>query len=324
MKIAIAGLIATASLAALSTSANATDYTLKFGHLANENHIYNKAALAFEKEVESRSDGRIDVQIFPNEQLGSESEMISSIQLGTADMTITGEPLQNWGAPTAALLGVPYAIDDEETLKKVADGEIGKEIEAQIENKVGLVPLTWFERGPRELTSNRPIKKPSDLNGIILRLPNVPLHVKVWQALGAKATPMAFSEMFSSLQQGTIEAQENPLSLIESASLYEVQDYVNLTDHVRSWIYVVIGKNKLESMPDDLQKVITDAADNMHGNYQELFQKDQKRLRNSLEEHGMKFVEVDQDAFRDKAREAVEANLEGETLELYHKMLKVK
>ncbi|NRB54716.1 MAG: TRAP transporter substrate-binding protein [Salinicola sp.] len=324
MKIVLAGWIAAASFAALPMSANAADYTLKFGHLANENHIYNQAALAFEEEVEARSDGRIDVQIFPNEQLGSESEMVSSIQLGTADMTITGEPLQNWGAPKAALLGVPYAIDSSEMLKRVAGGEIGQEIESQIENQVGLVPLTWFERGPRELTSNRPIKTPDDLDGIILRLPDVPLHIKVWQALGAKPTPMAFGEMFSALQQGTIEGQENPLSLIESASLYEVQDYVNVTDHVRSWIYVVIGKRKLESMPDNLQAVVREAADNMHETYQELFVEDQKRLRESLQERGMEFVEVDQKAFSERAREAVEANLSGDTLALYHKMLELE
>lgn len=324
MKIAIKEMVAVAAFVALPTSANAADFTLKFGHLANENHIYNQAALAFEEEVESRSDGRIDVQIFPNEQLGSESEMVSSIQLGTADMTITGEPLQNWGAPKAALLGVPYAIESSETLKRIAAGDIGKEIEKQIESQVGLVPLTWFERGPRELTSNRPIKTPGDLNGMILRLPDVPLHIKVWQALGAKPTPMAFGEMFSALQQGTIKGQENPLSLIESASLYEVQDYVNMTDHVRSWIYVVIGKRKLESMPEELQAVVREAADNMHETYQTLFVEDQKRLRESLQERGMEFVEVDQKAFSERARKAVEANFSGETLSLYHEMLELQ
>ncbi|GAB3352056.1 TRAP transporter substrate-binding protein [Chromohalobacter beijerinckii] len=296
--------------------ATATDYTLKFGHLANEENIWNKAAERFKKVVEEESDGRIDVQIFPNEQLGTEMEVINSIQLGTADMTITGESLQNW-APKAAMMAVPYAFRDSEHLRKAVEGDIGKQIEQQIEEKAGLVPIAWFERGPRELTSNQPIKKPSDLDGLRLRVPNVPLFVDTWQALGAKPTPMAFSEVFTSLQQGTIDGQENPLSLIESASFNEVQDYVNMTDHVHSWIYVVIGKNKLESMPEDLQEVVLDAAQQMQSYEAKLFDEDQKRLRNALEEAGMEFVEVDQKAFADEAEPAVKASLNDEQQKLY-------
>lgn len=296
--------------------ATAADYTLKFGHLANEEHIWNKAAERFKQIVEKQSDGQVEVQIFPNEQLGSEMNVINSIQLGTADMTITGESLQNW-APKAAMMAVPYAFRDSEHMRKAVEGEIGKEIEAQIEAQTGLVPIAWFERGPRELTSNRPIKKPSDLNGLRLRVPNVPLFVDTWQALGAKPTPMAFSEVFTALQQGTIDAQENPLSLIESASFDEVQDYVNMTDHVRSWIYVVIGKNKLESMPEDLQKVVLDAADKMQSYEEELFAKDQQRLEQALKDAGMEFVEVDQQAFADKAKPAIEASLNEEQQKLY-------
>ncbi|GHA83350.1 TRAP transporter substrate-binding protein [Modicisalibacter luteus] len=294
----------------------AADYTLKFGHLANEQHIWNQAAKHFKQQVEENSDGKIEVQVFPNEQLGSEMEVINSIQLGTADITITGESLQNW-APKAALMAVPYAFRDSDHLQKAVEGEVGQEIEAQIEERTGLVPIAWFERGPRELTSNRPIKQPSDLNGLRLRVPNVPLFVDTWQALGAKPTPMAFSEVFTALQQSTIDAQENPLSLIESASFSEVQDYVNMTDHVRSWIYVVIGKNKLESMPEVLQQVILDAAKEMQSFEAEKFAQDQQRLEQALKDAGMEFVEADQQAFAEQAKPAVEASLNEEQKALY-------
>ncbi|WP_106478863.1 TRAP transporter substrate-binding protein [Phytohalomonas tamaricis] len=299
--------------------ANAADYTLKFGHLANEQNIWHKAALKFKDEVEQNSDGRIEVQVYPSEQLGNEMDVINSIQLGTADMTITGESLQNW-APKAALMAVPYAFDSSEQMKKAVEGEVGQEIEQQITEKTGLVPLAWFERGPRELTSNRPIKTPDDLNGLRLRVPNVPLFVKTWQALGAKPTPMAFSEVFTSLQQGTIEAQENPLSLIESASFNEVQKYVDMTDHVRSWIYVVIGKQKLDSMPDELQQVVRDAAKTAQSYEAELFVKDQQRLEQALKDKGMTFVEVDQQAFKEKAAPAVVSALSPEQKALYEKI----
>ncbi len=167
------------------------------------------------------------------------------------------------------------------------------------------------------MSSNRPITSPEDLDGIRLRVPNVPLFVDAWEALGARPTPMAFSEVFTALQQSTIQAQENPLSLIESASFDEVQDYVNLTGHVRSWIYVVIGRNQLEAMPDDLQQVVRDAAQEMQTYEADLFATDQERLRQSLEERGMEFVEVDTEAFAEKARPAVLEALNDEQRALY-------
>lgn len=297
-------------------SALAADYTLRFGHLANEQNIWHQAAEKFKEEVEANSDGRIEVRLYPSEQLGSEMDVINSIQLGTADMTITGESLQNW-APKAAMMAVPYAFRDSDHLHAAVSGEIGAEIEDQIIERTNLVPLAWFERGPRELTSNRPIRTPDDLDGLRLRVPNVPLFVDTWQAMGARPTPMAFSEVFTALQQNTLEGQENPLSLIESASFNEVQDYVNMTGHVRSWIYVVIGRNQLENMPDELQQVVRDAAETMQAYESELFVKDQERLEQALQERGMEFIEVDVDAFAEAARPAVLEALTPEQRELF-------
>lgn len=299
-----------------SQMAGAADYTLKFGHLANDNHIWNKAALKFKTLVEKNSDGRIEVQVYPNGQLGTEMQLINSIQLGTADMTITGESLQNW-APKAAMMAVPYLIRSSEQLEKVVTSDVGDQIEQQIIERTGLVPIAWFERAPRQLTSNRPIRKPSDLDNIRLRVPNVPLFVDVWQALGAKPVPMAFNELFSALQQGVVEAQENPLSLIESASLFEVQDYVNQTAHVRSWIYVVIGQNKLNSLPEDLQKVVLDAAKKMQAYEADLFTQQQERLTKKLKEQGMKFIKVDRESFAKKTKPAVLKSLTDEQRALY-------
>ncbi|MCH4810079.1 TRAP transporter substrate-binding protein [Vreelandella neptunia] len=299
-----------------SHSLMAEDFTLRFGHLANEQNIWHQAAEKFKEEVEANSDGQIEVRLYPSEQLGNEMDVINSIQLGTADMTITGESLQNW-APKAAMMAVPYAFRDSEHVHAAVNGEIGAEIEAQITERTNLVPLAWFERGPRELTSNRPIRTPDELDGLRLRVPNVPLFVDTWQTMGARPTPMAFSEVFTALQQNTLEGQENPLSLIESASFNEVQDYVNMTGHVRSWIYVVIGRNQLESMPDELQQVVREAAQTMQEYQAELFIEDQERLEQALQERGMEFVEVDVDAFAEKARPAVLEALTEEQRELF-------
>lgn len=297
----------------------ASSFTLKFGHLASAKHTWHKAALKFKELVEARSEGRVTVKVYPNSELGQEMELITSIQLGTADMTITGESLQTW-APKAALLAVPYAFASAEEMRAAAGGPVGEEISAEITEAAGLVPLAWFERGPRHLTSNRPITTPVDLKGLKLRVPNVPLFVKVWEELGAKPTPMAFGEVFTSLQQSTIEAQENPLSLIESASFYEVQKHVNLTAHVRSWIYVVIGKKKLDSMPEELSTIVLQAAKEMQIYENELFLAEEAKLRVDLEAKGMSFVDSNQAAFAEKAKAAVLKALTAEQRTLLEKL----
>ncbi|WP_052763860.1 TRAP transporter substrate-binding protein [Microvirga massiliensis] len=297
--------------------------TLKLGHLANEENVWHKASLKFAEEVAKRTNGEIEVKVFPNEQLGKETDLIKGIQLGTVDFTITGESLQNW-APSAALLAVPYAIRDLDHLDKVVDGPVGQKIQKAIEEKTQLKPLAYFARGPRELTSNRPIKTPDELDGLKLRVPNVPLFVKVWEALGAKPIPMAFSEVFTSLQSHTIDAQENPLALIKSASLYEVQKYVNQTDHVLSWIYLVGGSKKLGRLTPEQQKAISESAKAAQAYERELFLADEKQLEADLKAKGMEFVASDKAAFAAKAQPAVAAALPADLKPLYDEIVATK
>lgn len=297
--------------------------SLKLGHLGNEENVWHKASLKFAEEVSKRTNGEVEVKVFPNEQLGKETDLIKGIQLGTVDFTITGESLQNW-APSAALLAVPYAVRDLEHLDKVVNGPVGQKIAQSIEEKTQLRPLAYFARGARELTSNRPIKTPEDLNGLKLRVPNVPLFVKVWEALGAKPTPMAFSEVFTSLQNHTIDAQENPLALIKSASLNEVQKYVNQTDHVLSWIYLVGGSKKLARLTDAQQKAIAEAAKAAQSYERELFLKDEQQLAAELKAKGMEFVAVDKAAFAAKAQQAVATAVPAEIKPLYDEIVATK
>lgn len=298
-------MIAITLAAALTTgTAMAADVTLKLGHLANEENIWHQAALHFAEEVAAGTEGRVEVQVFPNESLGKEIDVINGMQLGTADMTITGESLQNW-APKAALLALPYAYRSLEHMDEVAAGEIGDQIEAEIIANADIRPLTYFARGPRNLSANRAITTPAELNGFKLRVPNVPLFVTAWQALGANPTPMAFSEVFTSLQNGTIEGQENPLALFQSGGFYEVQKTVNLTEHVRSWIYLTISENAWNKLSEADQAAVQAAADSTQEFERALFMADEQELVAELEAAGVTFVEVDQQAFADAARDAV-------------------
>lgn len=309
----IFGALVLAGLASQMTAlpVSAQEVTLKLGHLANEDNTWHKAAVKFGEELSGLTDGRIVVEVFPNESLGKEMDLINGMQLGTADMTITGESLQNW-APMAALLAVPYAYKSLDHMDEVAGGEIGDQIKAQIQEKAQIIPIAYFARGPRNLTSNRPITNPGELDGLKLRVPNVPLFVDVWGSLGAAPTPMAFSEVFTSLQNGTIDAQENPLALIKSANFNEVQKYVNKTEHVRSWIYLTIAESTMNKLSAEDQAAVLEAASRAQAYERVLFLADEVALVAELEAKGMTFVDVDGAAFAGDAKDAVLANVNDE------------
>ena len=324
----IALLIAVALLASLvfSTAALAEkkpEFTLKLGHLANTEHTWHKGSVKFAELVEEKTGGRVVVQVFPSEQLGNEMEVIGNIQSGIVDMLITGESMMNW-APLCGLIAVPYMIRDSAHMEKIVEGEVGQAIEKEVIEKVRLRPVAWFERGARNLTSNREVKKPEDLNGLRLRVPNVPLFVATWESLGAKPTPMAFSEVFTSLQQGIIDGQENPYDLIKSASFFEVQKFVNKTEHVRGWIYLVIGEDKFQSMPEDIRKAVLEAGKEAQVYERQLFRAEQDQLIKDLQDKGMTFVEVDKEAFMKKTEPAVLSFLSPELQEMYKKIVAIQ
>lgn len=296
---------------------------LRLGHQGNDRDIWHLSALHFAHVLDSLSGGRMAVQVYPSEQLGSELDIIRSIRAGIVEMTITGESMQNWSGITA-FLAIPYLIRNSEHLRNVVEGETGLEIAEVMIREIGLRPVGYFERGPRHLTSNRPVTSPGDLQGMILRVPNVPLFVSVWQALGAKPTPMAFSEVFTALQQGTVDAQENPFALIYSAGLYEVQEYLNLTGHVNSWIYMVIGDEFFQSLPPELQQDVLEAGKLAQQFHEKEFIRQEEQLRELLLEKGMKFIEPDIEAFRKKAGEAVLEAIPQEYLHLYRRITEVE
>lgn len=295
--------------------------TWKLGHLSNKEHPWHKTAVKFAELVKEKTDGKLKIEIYPNEQLGSEVEVLNSIQDGTVDMTISGESMQNW-APEAALMAVPYAFESEEHVKRVVEGKIGQEIEDAIKEKVGVTPLYYHLRAPRNLTSNEPIKTPEDLEGFKMRVPNVPLFMDAWSAAGGSPQAMAFSEVFTAIQQGVIDGQENPVDLIHSASFYEVQKYVNKTEHVRSWIYVVVGNEQFNSLSKKMQTAVKEAAQEAQKYGMKLYKDSTAKYTKMLKEEGMKFVDVDQEAFADAMKPAVEKSLNEEQKKLYEKILK--
>ncbi|MFC7320037.1 TRAP transporter substrate-binding protein [Halobacillus campisalis] len=294
--------------------------TWKLGHLSNEDHQWNKTAEKFAELVSEKTDGQLEIEIYPNEQLGSETEVIDGIEAGTVDMTITGETMANW-APEAALMAVPYAFNGQDHMQKVVEGEIGEEIESSVKENVGVTPLYYHARAPRNLTSNEKIQSPDDLSGFKMRVPNVPLFMESWEEAGARPQVMDFSEVFTGLQQGVIDGQENPVDLIQSAGFAEVQDYVNVTEHVYSWIYVVVGNSQLEELDEDMQASVQEAAEEAQAFGMDLYETETNEIEEQLKEDGMEFVEVDQEAFAEKMQPGIESSLDEVQLDLYNRIV---
>ncbi len=297
-------------------------YTLKASLIVNENHTWFKAFEHFGALIEKRSQGRMKLQVYPSEQLAKEIEAIRLIQAEVIDMTVTSSLLNNW-FELAAFCELPFFFKDTIEAKKFIKGPVGKQLEEQMISITGLRSVGYFQRGPRQLTSNKPIKHPDDLQGLIVRVPNVPSFVTAWSALGAKPTPMAFSEVFTSLQQGTVEAQENPFDLIKNAGFYEVQKYINLTEHVISWGYPVIGEKQFQKLPEDLKTIFIDAAKDMQAYEHHLFTENEKSIKDELSAKGMTFIKVDKEAFIKKSEQAIYESLSPKMQAVY-KQLKNK
>ncbi|MBB4077963.1 tripartite ATP-independent transporter DctP family solute receptor [Lewinella aquimaris] len=295
------------------------EFLLRASLLVAEDHTWFRAFQHFGELLDERSGGRIHLQTYPSEQLAKEIEAIRMIQAGVIDMTTTSALLSNW-TEIMTFCEMPFLMDSMEEVDAMLTGPVGARIRDEMVTKTGLRPVGYFQAGPRHLTSNRPVRHPDDLQGLVIRIPSVPAFVTAWDALGAKTTPIAFSEVFTSLQQGVINAQENPLPLTKMLALYEVQEYVNLTSHVFGWTYPVIGEKQFDRMPADLQEIFLDCAREMQAFERQLFLDNDNKTRLALEASGMTFVEVDREAFKQKHGNAIYRTLSPEMQAVYRSL----
>ncbi|NND05401.1 MAG: TRAP transporter substrate-binding protein [Saprospiraceae bacterium] len=295
---------------------NKPQYVFRASILTNENHTWFRAFAYMSELLWERTDGRVKMEVYHSEQLAKEMEAIRLIETEVIDMTIIGSTLTNW-VEVAAFCGMPYLLDNAEQQELLVNGMLGKRVEEGIRAATNLMPIACFMRTPRHLTSNRPIRHPDDLRGLIIRVPSVPLFVTAWSAMGAKPTPMAFSEVFTSLQQGAIEGLENPVDIILNGGFYEVQKYVNLTGHVRSWAYAAVGEKQFEKLPPDLQEIFLEVAREMEKYEASIRKKAQEKIEQTLRDRGMEFIEVDRSAFSEKCKLAVIESLSPEMQQLF-------
>lgn len=258
----------------------------------------------FGEELERLTDGRLSIKPHFNNALGGEREAVEGMSINSIDMAISSTGPLGGFVQEFFMFDLPYLFNDVQHAYAVLDSEIGDELAEKLAAEANVVILSWMENGFRHNTNNvRPLEHPSDLKGIKHRTQESEVQVDTWTALGANATPMAWPEVYTALQQGVMDSQENPLPTIYDVKFYEVQKYVNLTQHVYSPAPLMMSKQLFDSLSPEDQAAVLEAAELAKPVQREASQQQEQEMKEKLVELGMTLTEPDLEPFR----EAVES-----------------
>lgn len=232
---------------------------IKVGHAAADTNTINWGWLEFKKKVEANSNGRIVVDIYPNSQLGNERELIEATQLGNVTMSSTSTAPVASFKPEFFAFDLPFVYNERETIYEILDGEIGQSIMDTLKD-VNIIGLGFWENGFRHITtSSRAVRTVEDMKGLKFRTMENEIHMEAFRLLGASPVPMAWGEVYTALQQKTVDGQETPLELIYNTKLHEVQNYITKTSHLYAPTAILINKGFYEGLTAEDQKIISDA-----------------------------------------------------------------
>ncbi|AKJ67058.1 ABC transporter substrate-binding protein [Pandoraea thiooxydans] len=304
MKI-MAATSAAAATGLYQSNSYAAEFTLKYANNLPVTHPMNIRAREMAKNIAEQSKGRIDLQIFPNNQLGSDSDMLSQIRSGAIDYFTLSPLILGTLVPAAQISGIGFAFKDYSQVWAAMDGDLGAHVRGEIaKTSVFAFDKIW-DNGYRQTTSStHPIKTPADFKGMKIRVPPSPLWTSMFRAFGSAPASINFAEVYSALQTHIVEGQENPLAIISTAKLYEVQKYCSMTNHMWDGFWFLGNKASFAKLPKDLQEIVRTNV-NAAGLKQRV---DVKKLNDTLEANlkakGLQFNNVDADSFRDTLRSA--------------------
>jgi tripartite ATP-independent transporter DctP family solute receptor len=278
-----------------TTPAPANNVTLKLGFSTNEEDPRALGAKQFKEEVESKTNGAVTIEIYPSGQLGGDADLINSISLdsGTVDIIITDASNFATYEPKMGISALPFQFADFEEAWAFMDSDVEAEAEA------GLIPqnmrvLAHYCNGFRCVTNSKgPVESPDDMKGMLIRTPENPVIMATMTAMGANPQPLAFNELYQALNQGTYDAQENPIPVIYNNNLYEVQEYLSVTNHIYSGMCFTIAESSWNKLSADQQTIVADAAKASADYDRELNAQMTDDLVSSLEEAGMKINNPD-------------------------------
>jgi tripartite ATP-independent transporter DctP family solute receptor len=285
--------------------AQAAEFTYKYANNLPDSHPLNARAKEMAAAIKTETNGRFDLQIFPNNQLGSDTDMLSQIRSGGIEFfTLSGLILATL-VPAASINGIGFAFPDYDTVWKAMDGDLGAYVRGEI-TKANLVVMDKiWDNGFRQTTSSsKPINGPDDYKGFKIRVPVSPLWTSMFKAFDASPASINFSEVYSALQTKIVEGQENPLVLISTAKLYEVQKYCSLTNHMWDGFWFLANKRAWEKVPEDVRTIVAKNINAAAVNERADTAKLNATVREELTGKGLIFNQPDVAPFREKLRSA--------------------
>jgi tripartite ATP-independent transporter DctP family solute receptor len=278
----------------------AAEVTLKLGHIADPQNPYAQGAQKFADLVAEKSGGTIKVEVYPSSQLGNQRDLVEGLTLGTLDLTMTSTAVLGNFHPQIAVFDLPFIFRDREHAFKALD-TVGMEISKDLEEK-GMKVLAFYENGVRNMTNNiRPIRVPEDMKGLKIRVMEQPIYIAMMKALGANPTPMAFGELFTALQKGVVDGQENPAAHIYTKRFFEVQKYISLTEHTYSAEPLVVSMITWNKLTPEQQTIIQEAAEEARDWQRQLAIDLENGYWDKIRESGKCEIitDVDKEAFRE-------------------------
>jgi len=293
---ATAGLLA--ALAAPAALAQTT--VLKMAHIYAPGNIWYETAEAYAKAVEEKSGGKVKIQIAHSGSTGDWPASIEGLKIGTNDIVLQSIGTLDRYNIVPGIEAWPYLLRDVEHFKKVYYGPIGAEFMDEVAQKTSFRIIGAGYRGARWLSSNKPVAKLDDLKGLKLRVPPLKMYRMTWEYLGASPVPMGVAELFTSMQQGVVDGQENPLEVIDSMKFYEVQKYAIDTRHVIGAMTWIMSDARFKRLPADVQTLLKEEGERVMLAATERMIGLEGELKKRLEGHGMKFMSVDNAAFQAK------------------------
>ncbi len=289
-------LVAGAALIALGGTAQAEKLTLKFGHVGAPGSLFALSAEEFARCSNEALGDAGEVQVFGSSQLGKDKELLQKLKLGQVDFSLPSSVMSSV-ADEFGVFEMPYIIQDRNHMKRVQAAVLDSTLQPAVQDKGYRIIGVW-ENGFRHITNNtRPVDKPADLEGIKLRTPKGAWRVKMFKLYGANPTPMAFSEVFTALQTGVIDGQENPYAQIASAKFQEVQDYLSITGHVYTPAYVLVSDKNFAKLSENVQAKLVTCAEATQAFVYETAARLETELLQVIKDAGVTVNEADKDAF---------------------------
>lgn len=272
---------------------------LKLGHIQEPDHPWNKAVEGFAKDVLEATDGNVEIQVYPSSQLGGERDVAEGLKLGTVQMGLFGTGALQALDKRLIVEELPYAWPTKEHAYEALDGELGDALN-EILKEQNIIGLSYWEAGYRHITNNvRPINSLEDLKGLKMRVPEGEMRIDTFKELGALPTPLAFPEVFTALQQGAVDGQENPLATIYASKFNEVQKYLTLSGHIWGSALLAISEETWDSLPEEYQEIIMDKADIWKEKEREMMTEYDNEILEKMKAEGIEVTEPDTEEFRE-------------------------